>query len=68
MDKEFYDKVSNTIPLGGVVDTLMSQLRNALQDATNQAENGSQLGMATAVGKASSILDELYSCWLSVKE
>ena len=68
MTKEDYDKIGTVMPLGGVVDNLLSQLRTALQDATNQAENGSQLGVAVALGRANTLSDELYSCWLSVKE
>lgn len=68
MQKEDYDKIGTVLPLGGVIDRLMSELRTAIQDATNQAENGSQLGMAVAVGKLDNIANELYSAWLSVKQ
>lgn len=68
MKKEDYDKIANVLPLGGLIDTYLSQLRNAIQDAANQAENGSQLGVAVAVGRCSTIADELYNAWNSVKE
>lgn len=68
MQKEDYDKIGSVLPLVGVIDSLMAQLRNAIQDASNQAENGSELGMSLAVGKLSVISDELYSAWLSVKK
>lgn len=67
MNKEFYDKVSTVVPMSGVIDEYMASLRNAVEDATNQAENGSQLGMAVAVGRIKIITDELFSAWLSVK-
>lgn len=68
MDKEFYDKVSTVVPMAGVIDALMADLRNAVDDAKNQAENGSQLGMATAVGRVTNIVDSLSSAWLSIKK
>ena len=68
MDKEFYDKISNVVPMAGVIDGLMAQLKNAVDDATNQAENGSQLGMATAVGRISYLSSELLEAWRVVKE
>ena len=68
MDKEFYDKVSSVVPMSGVIDEYMASLRNAVEDATNQAENGSQLGMAVAVGRIKVITDALFSAWLSVKQ
>lgn len=67
MNKEFYDKVSTVVPMSGVIDEYMASLRNAVEDATNQAENGSQLGVAVAVGRIKIITDELFSAWLSVK-
>lgn len=68
MNKEFYDKVSSVVPMSGVIDEYMAALRNAVEDATNQAENGSQLGMAIAVGRIKVITDDLFSAWLSVKQ
>ena len=68
MQKEDYDKIGSVLPLAGVIDSLISQLRVAIQDATNQAENGSELGVAVAVGKLTVLGDELYSAWLSVKQ
>lgn len=68
MKKEDYDKISNVLPLGSLIDNYLSQLRSAIQDAANQAENGSQLGVAVAVGRCSTIADELYNAWNSVKE
>lgn len=68
MNKEFYDKVSSVVPMSGVIDEYMAALRNAVEDATNQAENGSQLGMATAVGRIKILTDDLFNAWLSVKQ
>lgn len=68
MTKDDFEKLASVVPMAGVVDAYMSQLRNALEDAKNQAENGSQLGMATAVGRASSVFDDLFNAWLSIKE
>ena len=68
MKKEDYDKIGTVLPLADVIDNLISQLRNAVQDATNQAENGSGLGVSVAVGKLAVLTDELYSAWLSVKQ
>lgn len=68
MNKEFYDKVSSVVPMSGVIDEYMAALRNAVEDATNQAENGSQLGMAIAVGRIKILTDDLFSAWLSVKQ
>lgn len=68
MNKEFYDKVSTVVPMSGVIDEYMASLRNAVEDAANQAENGSQLGVAVAVGRIKVITDELFSAWLSVKQ
>ena len=67
MTKEEYDKIATVIPLAGLVDERVAALRVALQDAQNQAENGSELGMANAVGRAVNIADDLYSLWESVK-
>lgn len=67
MTKDDYDKIATVLPMAGVIDMYMAELRNAVQDATNQAENGSQLGMATAVGRISNITDDLFNAWLSVK-
>ena len=67
MTKDDYDKIATVIPMAGIIDGYMADLRNEVQDATNQAENGSQLGMATAVGRISGIVDDLFSAWLSVK-
>lgn len=68
MQKEDYDKIATVMPMAGVIDALMAKLRNAVEDATNQAENGSQLGMATAVGRIANLTDDLFNAWLSVKE
>lgn len=68
MQQEDYKKIATVMPMAGVIDALMAKLRNAVEDATNQAENGSQLGMATAVGRIANLTDELYNAWLSVKE
>ena len=68
MNKEFYDKVATVVPMSGVIDEYMASLRSAVEDATNQAENGSQLGVAVAVGRIKIIADELFSAWLSVKQ
>jgi hypothetical protein len=67
MKEEDYDKIASVMPLGDVIDRLVSELRNAVQEATNQAENGSQLGMAVAVGKCSTVVDDLLNAWNSVK-
>lgn len=67
MDKEYYDKVATVVPMSGVIDVLMADLRNAVDDAKNQAENGSPTGMAVAVGRISNTFDNLFSAWLSVK-
>ena len=67
MNKEFYDKISTVVPMAGVIDGLMAQLKNAVDDATTQAENGSQLGMATSVGRISYVTTELFDAWLAVK-
>ena len=67
MTKDDYDKIATVIPMATIIDSYMAELRNAVQDATNQAENGSQLGMATAVGRISDIADDLFNAWLSVK-
>lgn len=68
MDKESYDKIATVLPMADVIDALMANLRNAVSDATTQAENGSELGMATSVGRISIIVDDLYNAWLSVKQ
>lgn len=67
MQKEDYDKISSVLPMAGVLDTYMAMLRNSVQDAVNQAENGSELGMAVAIGRVANISDELFNAWLSVK-
>lgn len=68
MTKEDYDKIANVMPMADVIDNLMAKLKNAVEDATNQSENGSELGMAVAVGRISNLTDELFSAWLSVKQ
>ena len=68
MNKDDYDKIGTVMPMAGIIDGYMATLRNAVEDATNQAENGSQLGMAVAVGRIKSVTDDLYNAWLSVKE
>lgn len=67
MQKEEYDKIAAVIPMAGIIDRYMANLRNAVEDATNQAENGSQLGVAVAVGRIKTITDDLFNAWLSVK-
>ena len=67
MDKEYYDKVATVMPMADVIDTLMADLRNAVDDAKNQAENGSATGMAVAVGRLSNTVDNLSNAWLTVK-
>jgi hypothetical protein len=67
MKEEDYDKIASVMPLGDVIDRLLSELRNNIQEANNQAENGSHLGMAVAIGKCNPIIDDLFNAWLSVK-
>lgn len=66
MKQEDYEKVASVIPMGGVIDDNLAKLRNAVEDATNQAENGSQLGMAVAVGRISNIVSDLSAAWAVV--
>ena len=67
MNQEDYEKIATVIPMAGIIDGYMAQLRNAVEDASNQAENGSQLGMALAVGRIARITGDLTSAWDSVK-
>jgi hypothetical protein len=66
MKQEDYEKIASVIPMGGVIDDNLAKLRNAVEDATNQAENGSQLGMAVAVGRISNIVSDLSAAWAVV--
>lgn len=68
MKQEDYDKIANVIPMSDIIDSLVSRLKNAVDDAANQSENGSQLGMAVAVGRISAVTDDLMNAWLSVKK
>lgn len=65
--KELYDKASSMVSMDGVIDGLIASLRTAITDAKNQAENGSNLGMAVAVGSADAVLDDLVNAWEVVK-
>lgn len=67
MKKELYEKAKTVTPMVDVIDQYLADIRNALTDAKNQAENGSELGMATAVGAADNILDHLMAAWDVVK-
>lgn len=66
MTQEDYEKIATVIPMGGVINDNLAKLRNAIEDATNQAENGSQLGMALAVGRISNIVNDLSAAWAVV--
>jgi len=66
MTQEDYEKIATVIPMGGVINDNLAKLRVAIEDATNQAENGSQLGMALAVGRISSIVNDLSAAWAVV--
>lgn len=66
MKQEDYEKIASVIPMGGIIDDNLAKLRNAVEDATNQAENGSQLGMAVAVGRISNIVSDLSAAWAAV--
>lgn len=66
MKQEDYEKIASVIPMGGIIDDNLAKLRNAVEDATNQAENGSQLGMAVAVGRISNIVSDLSAAWAVV--
>lgn len=68
MKQDDYDKIASVIPMSDIIDSLVSRLKNAVDDAANQSENGSQLGMAVAVGRISTITDDLMNAWLSVKK
>ena len=67
MKEEDYDKIATVLPLGDIIDRYLSELNNALDDATTQAENGSAVGMAISVGKCKRITDDLIAAWASVK-
>lgn len=68
MQKEEYDKIATVLPMAQLIDRYMANLRTYVEDANNQAENGSQLGMAVAVGRIKSVTDDLYSAWTSVRD
>ena len=68
MNKEIYDKIGTVVPMANVIDGLMAQLKNAVEDATTQAENGSQLCVALATGRIAYLVDDLFNAWQSVKE
>ena len=68
MTSDEYKQIATIMPMVSVIDGYMSAVRNALQDASNQAENGSQLGMAIAIGRASTVFDDLFNAWISIKE
>ena len=66
MKQEDYEKIASVIPMGGGIEDSVAKLRNAVEDATNEAENGSQLGMAVAVGRISNIVSDLSAAWAVV--
>lgn len=66
MSPEQYEKVATVIPMGDIINDNLAKLKNAVEDATNQAENGSQLGVALAVGRISTIASELSAAWAVV--
>ena len=66
MSPEQYEKVATVIPMGDIINDNLAKLRNAVEDATNQAENGSQLGMALAVGRIHNIVSDLSAAWAVV--
>jgi hypothetical protein len=66
MSPEQYEKVATVIPMGDIINDNLAKLRNAVEDATNQAENGSQLGMALAVGRINNIVSDLSAAWAVV--
>lgn len=68
MKEDLYDKASTVVPMGDVIGQLLSDLHNAIGEAKNQAENGSELGMAVAVGNASAIISDLLAAWKTVKK
>jgi len=68
MTSDEYKQIATVMPMVNVIDGYMSAVRNALQDASNQAENGSELGMAIAIGRAATVFDDLFNAWISIKE
>lgn len=67
MKDELYDKVSNYMSMADVLDQYIADLGTTLSDARNQAENGSEMGMAVAVGAASGAFEHLVSAWRVIK-
>lgn len=66
MSPEQYEKIATVIPMGDIINDNLAKLRNAVEDATNQAENGSQLGMALAVGRINNLVSDLSAAWAVV--
>ena len=59
MNKETYEKLANVTDINDVLSSRMSDLKTALDDAKNQCENNSGLGMAVAVGTACDIYNDI---------
>lgn len=68
MKDKLYTSVSSVLPLGEVLDQYLADLSNAITDARNQAENGSQMGVTIAVGAASNILEHINATWTAIKK
>lgn len=59
--ENIYDKLDASVDRIELLRTALSDLGGALDDAKNQAENGSELGMAFAVGRANRALSDVNS-------
>ena len=68
MKDKLYETASNSLPMAELINSYIEELSTALSDAKTQGENGSELGMAVAVGTASDILAHLRSAWNIVKK
>ena len=68
MKEQMYEKLSTNMPMGELIDSYLEELSSALNDAKTQGENGSELGMAVAVGTATNVLAHLRSAWNVIKQ
>ena len=57
--ENIYAKLDSSVNMPELIRSYLASLRSSLDDAKTQAENGSELGMAVAVGSAYSELDKL---------
>lgn len=67
MKEKFYKDASIKVQTNELFEQYMADLRNAITDARNQAENNSSLGMAVAIGNAYNITDHLISLYNAMK-